>query len=145
MVWGWGKGDLRFCEHRAKSVVGPVREGEMSRPGSDMPNIPMSPKRKSVGYHPSCFPGLISMAYIHPPGTQPAFPPWQKQDSLAKVCSLKVVPVGLRFRLCGGKIAVLSAMRFAYHMYRSRSRLLYLGGPAEKYVVRVCKCHNHKK
>jgi len=24
-------------------VVGPVREGEMSRPGSDMPNIPMSP------------------------------------------------------------------------------------------------------
>ena len=27
----------------AEVVVMPVREGEMSRPGSDMPNIPMSP------------------------------------------------------------------------------------------------------
>ena len=47
-----------LSEQWAGIVVRPVR-GELSRPGSDMPNIPMSPKRKSVGYHPSCFPGLI--------------------------------------------------------------------------------------
>ena len=33
-------------------------------------------KRKTLGVWPSCFPGLISTAYIHPPGTQPAFPPY---------------------------------------------------------------------
>ena len=26
-------------------------------------------KRKTLGVRPSCFPGLISMAYIHPAGT----------------------------------------------------------------------------
>ena len=57
-----------LSEQWAGIVVRPGR-GELSRPGSDMPNIPMSPKRKSVGDHPSCFPGLISMAYIHPAGT----------------------------------------------------------------------------
>ena len=32
-----------LSEQRAEVVVMPVREGEMSRPGSDMPSIPMSP------------------------------------------------------------------------------------------------------
>ena len=32
-----------LSEHGARGVAEPVREGEMSRPGSDMPNIPMSP------------------------------------------------------------------------------------------------------
>ena len=32
-----------FSEQRAEVAVMPGREGEISRPGSDMPNIPMSP------------------------------------------------------------------------------------------------------
>ena len=64
---------------------------------------------------------------MHPPGTQPAFPPWQKQNSLAKNCSLKVVPVGLRFRLRSGEIFVLSAAGFAHHIDRSGFCLSYFG------------------
>ena len=41
-----------FRDQREGIVVGPVREGEMSRPGSDMPN-----------------------------GTQPAFPPYWLHDN----------------------------------------------------------------
>ena len=66
-------------------------------------------KRKPVGVRPSCFPGLISMAYIHPPGTQPAFPPRQNQNSQAGICSRKVFPVGAQVRRCSGMAAVLSA------------------------------------
>ena len=72
-------------DQSAGIIAMPVR-GEISRPGSEMPNIPMSPKQKSVGYQPSCFPGLISMAFIHPPGTMPPFPPWPTTKSA--LCSL---------------------------------------------------------
>ena len=64
---------------------------------------------------------------MHPPGTQPASPPWQNQNSLAEICSLKVVPVGLWFQLRSRKISVLSATRFAHHINRSRSCLLCFG------------------
>ena len=67
-------------------------------------------KRKTLGVRPSCFPGLISMAYIHPSGTRPASPRWQKQNSPAEPYSLKVFPVGARDRWCGGMAAVLSAV-----------------------------------
>ena len=64
-------------------------------------------KRKPVGVRPSCFPGLISMAYIHPSGTQRASPRRQKQDSVAEFCSLKGILIGARFQCCGGRIAAL--------------------------------------
>ena len=40
---------------------GGAREGRQAvcRSGSDMPDIPMSPKREPGGVRPSCFPGLI--------------------------------------------------------------------------------------
>ena len=69
----------------------------MSRPGSDMPDVPMSPKRKTLGVRPSCFPGLISTAYIHPPGTMSPSPPWQNQNSLTNICSRKVFPIEREF------------------------------------------------
>jgi len=46
-------------------------------------------KREPVGYQPSCFPGLISQAKIHPPCTQSAFPPLTGiTTTFAFACSL---------------------------------------------------------
>ena len=92
-IWSWGQGEKAGC------VPFVFRYAKHS-------DEPL--KRKTLGVRPSCFPGLISTAYIHPPGTQPASPPWQKQNSQADICSLKVFPIGLRFLLCSGKISVLS-------------------------------------
>ena len=78
-IWSWGQGVKAGCVpfvfRYAKHFDEPL-------------------KRKTGGVRPSCFPGLISMAYIHPPGTQPPFPPGHKQNSLAGICSLKVVSIG---------------------------------------------------
>ena len=92
-IWSWGQGGKAGC------VPFVFRYAKHS-------DEPL--KRKPVGVRPSCFPGLISMAYIHPPGTQPAFPPWENQNSQAGICSLKVFPTGPRFLLCSGKISALS-------------------------------------
>ena len=92
-IWSWGQGVKAGC------VPFVFRYAKHS-------DEPL--KRKTLGVRPSCFPGLIPTAYIHPPGTQPAFPPWQNQNSQADICSLKVFPIGPRFLLCSGKISALS-------------------------------------
>ena len=94
-IWSWGQGGKAGC------VPFVFRYAKHS-------DEPL--KRKTLGMRPSCFPGLISTAYIHPPGTQPASPPWQMQNSQADICSLKVFPAGARVRRCGGMAAVLSAV-----------------------------------
>ncbi len=53
-------------------------------------------KRKTVGVRPSCFPGLISTAYIHPVGTSLLLC-LEKQNSLTNICLRKVFPVGRGF------------------------------------------------
>ena len=69
------------------------RRERRSRPGSDMPNIPMSPvKQKTLGVRPSCF--IWSHLHgIYSPEQQTDFP-GQKQNSPAGICSLKVVSIG---------------------------------------------------
>ena len=42
-MYGGFEFGVLLSEHGARGVVEPVREGEMSSPDSDMPNIPMSP------------------------------------------------------------------------------------------------------
>ena len=93
-IWSWGQGEKAGC------VPFVFRYAKHS-------DEPL--KRKTLGVRPSCFPGLISTAYIHPPGTQPAFPPWQNQNSLTNICSRKVFPVGTQVRRYSGMAAVLSA------------------------------------
>ena len=94
-IWSWGQGVKAGC------VPFVFRYAKHS-------DEPL--KRKTLGVWPSCFPGLISTAYIHPPGTQPASPRWQNQNSLTNICSRKVFPVGAQVRRCSGMAAVLSAV-----------------------------------
>ena len=81
-IWSWGQGVKAGC---VPFVFRYARH-------SDEPL-----KQKTLGVRPSCFPGLISTAYIHPPGTQPASPRWQNQNSLTNICSRKVFPIGRGF------------------------------------------------
>ena len=81
-IWSWGQGVKAGC------VPFVFRYAKHS-------DEPL--KRKTLGVRPSCFPGLISTAYIHPPGTQPAFTPWQNQNSLTNIYSRKVFPIGRGF------------------------------------------------
>ena len=53
-IWSWGQGVKAGC------VPFVFRYAKHS-------DEPL--KRKTLGVRPSCFPGLISMAYIHPDGT----------------------------------------------------------------------------